>query len=141
MIGLFIAIAGCVYFFLEAGKRDVSRVKWALIAFVAFMGPQILISWLAVPIVFAMLGISPEDNIGTQGFFAIVGLVIGFVLLVVARKKLYLHARTEPVEGAVVITSFDIAENEDGTFSVGDRKFNAKSEAEAYVDYVKDIRH
>ena len=141
MVGLFIAVAGCVYFFLEAGKRNVSRVKWGLIAFAAFMGPQVVISWLAVPIALVILGIPLEEGIGIQTVFAIVGLVIGFALLVVARKRLYRHARSEPVEGAVVITSLEIKENEDGSFSVGERRFPDKTEAEAYVDYIKSLRH
>ncbi len=50
MIGLFIALAACFYFSTEAKKRGESGAKWSFIAFVAFMGPQILVSWFLFPL-------------------------------------------------------------------------------------------
>lgn len=141
MIGLLIAIASCIYFFIEAGKRNRSRIKWASIAFAAFLGPQLLLSWAALPLVLATFRIPLDDSYGLQFIFAITGLAVGFYLLVVARKRLYLYARTEPPKDGAVIRSLEIVDNEDGSYSVGDRTFKSKKDAEAYVQYVKSIPH
>lgn len=139
MIGLLIAIASCVYFFIEADKRNVSRIKWASIAFIAFLGPQLLLSWMVLPMALAAFGIPFDESHGLQLVLGITGFVIGFYLLVVARKRLYQHKRTEPPKDGVMIGSLEITSNEDGSYSVGDRTFKSKKDADAYVQYVKSI--
>ena len=141
MISIFIAVAACIYFFLEAKKRSVSPGKWALIAFVAFLGPQALLVWILLPIVLVTFGMPVEDSFGIQAMFGLTGFVIGFWLLIVARKKLYRHSRSEPPEDAVIIGSLDITEQTDGTFAVGDRTFKSRKDAEEFVDFTKSIRH
>lgn len=141
MVGIFIAIAACIYFFVEANKRKVSPYKWAMIAFAAFFGPQILLSWIVLPIAFVLFGIPIDDSTGIQVIVALTGFVLGFWLLVVYRKKLYRHARSEPPADAIVIGSLEIAEKDDGTFAVGDRVFQSRKDAEDFVDFTKSIRH
>ena len=139
MIGLLIAIFACIYFFIEAKKRGAPPFKWLVIAFVSFLGPQMLISWLLVPMVLIVMETPLDESTGTQLAFAFIGLGIGFYLLVVARKKLYRIPRIVPVEGAVVVKSLDIIENSDNTYTIGDKTFSSKSDAEQYAALLKGL--
>ena len=141
MVSIFIAIAACIYFFIEAKKRSVSPGKWAFVAFIAFLGPQILLVWLLLPVILVTFGIPLDDSFGIQAAFGLAGFVIGFWLLIVARKRLYRHSRSEPPEDAIIIRSLEIVEQTDGTFAVGDRTFKSRKDAEEFVDFTRSIRH
>jgi len=98
-----------------------------------------LISWLLVPIVLIVMETPLDESTGTQLAFAFIGLGIGFYLLVVARKKLYRIPRIVPVEGAVVVKSLDIIENSDNTYTIGDKTFSSKSDAEQNAALLKGL--
>lgn len=127
MIGLLIAIFACIYFFIEAKKRGQPPYKWLFVAFISFLGPKIVISWILLPIVLVALEIPLEKSQGTLVSFALLGFGIGFYLLIVARKKLYRNPRIVQDEGIVVVKSVGIVENNDGTFTVGVRLFSART--------------
>lgn len=144
MVSLFIAIAACIYFFAEAKKRSVSPGKWAFIAFIAFLGPQILLVWLLLPVILVFrhltFGIPVDDSFGIQAIFGLGGFVIGFWLLIVSRKKLYRYSRSEPPEDAIIIGSLEIVEQPDGMFAVGERTFKSRKDAEEFVDFTRSIK-
>ena len=88
MLSLIFAAAGSLHFFLEARKRNVSSIKWVLIAFVAFMGPQALALLIVTPVTVVFFEVPPENSLGLQFALGVTGLVIGFWVFVVARKRL-----------------------------------------------------
>ena len=139
MIGLLIAVFACIYFYVEAKKRGEPPFTWSVIAFLTFMGPQIVISWFLVPFVLVKLQISLEDSQGMQILFGFITLGIGFYLLVVARKKLYTKPRLIPTEGITVINSIEITDNPNGTFTVGKKTFSDKADAKQYVSLLNGL--
>ena len=99
----------------------------------------ILISWVLVPIILIVTETPIDESTGTQLALAFIGLGIGFYLLVIARKKLYRIPRIVPVEGAVVVKSIDIIGNSDDTYTVGDKSFSSKTDAEQYAALLKGL--
>ena len=93
-----------------------------------------------LPAVLVTFSMPVEDSFGIQAIFQLAGFVIGFWLLIVARKKLYRHSRTEPPEDAIIVGSLEITEQKDGTFAVGDRTFKSRKDAEEFVDFTMSIR-
>ena len=137
MIGYFILIAACIHFFIEAKKRGQSSFKWLAIAFGSYMGPQIICVGILVPIMLSVFQMSPEkiDRIRMPIIF--LGVGVGFYLLVLSRKKLYRFARLVEDKDVKIITSLEIIGNSDGTFSVADRSFKSRRDAEDYVSLLK----
>jgi len=137
MIGLFIAIVACIHFFIEAKKRGASSFKWAAIAFGTFMGTQFIFAWIIVPILIVIFPMSPDKIHRIIVPVNIIGVAVGFYLLVYSRKKLYRIPRLVEDSDLQVITSLEIIKNSDGSFSVADRSFKSKRDAEDYVSLLK----
>ena len=140
MIGIFIAICACIYFFMEARKRGQSGAKWSVVAFVGFFAPQVVIVWIILPFVLGGLNIPLEDSVGIQIACAIAVLVVGFCVLIAVRKSLYRFPRMVPEEGVVLVKEIDVFENADGTFTIADKTFDTRSEADQYAVFLKGLK-
>jgi len=141
MVGILIAIAAAIYFFVEAKKRGQNSFKWAGIAIITYGAPQVIISWLIVPTIFVMLQMPIEENLGIYSIISIGAFFLSFYLLVLARKKLYTYERIEPLKDKVVISSVEITENKDDTYSVSGKVFKTKQEAEGYVSVLNTLKY
>jgi len=137
MIGLVIGIIASVHFYIEARKRAESGIKWACIAFFTFFGIQIFSELFVTPTIMALLNLDRAHPLAVGLAFAT--LIIAFYFLVVARKRLYSRKRIleEHSDTDIVVESFDINDNSDGTFSVSGRSFPSKKDAEEFVSLVQ----
>jgi hypothetical protein len=132
MLAIFITIAACVTFFVEARKRNQSPFKWVAIALVAFWLPSLVLA-LTFGFILGVMGMPFEEAHNLQVVISISGFVIGFYLLVRARKQLYRSSLTqEYMDQSLSQRELEINENEDGTFSVDGRAFPSRKDAEDY---------
>ena len=109
--------------------------------FVAFLGPQLIASLVVVPVILIALQVPIEDSLWIQTLAALASFVVAFWLLVLIRKRLYKLPRTERAKDAVIVHSLEIIELEDGTFSVNNRVFQTRKDAEEFVDFTRSIQH
>ncbi len=137
MVYIFITIAISLTFIVEAKKRNQSPVKWTLIGLGAFWSPMIVISIVVIPIVIIATKTPIDESQNIQIIFGLAGFALGFILVIKARKRLLAVQLVENDPNEIVVTSQEIIENDDGTFSADDRSFTSRADAEEYISLLK----
>ena len=136
LIGFFIS----GYFFDEAKKRGQQPFLWFSAGFTACFMPLIIITGVFSGDVTALMEQYPNSKANVGLFVLLIIVSASGVLLVMAYQQLIKHASTEESSAKIHIDSLEIVETKEGNFSVGEKSFKTRKDAEDFVTLLKGMQ-
>ncbi len=137
LIGLIVSAS----FLTEARKRGQKPILWFSAGFTAYYLPHIVVFGLFNNQVQELIKQYPESSKDILLYVFVVVLSLSIAFSFWAYKELIKYKTSDEGKEKIQIKSLEIAETENGEYSVGQKMFKTKSDAENYVSFLKGMSH
>jgi hypothetical protein len=127
------------FFFYEAKKRGQQPFLWFSVGFTAYFLPFVVIVGIFSSDIAALMTQYKNTKVLIGVFTLIIHFAASVVLIIMGYQQLIKYASKEERSAQIHINSLDIIETKDGEYSVGEKVFKTRRDAEDFVALLKGL--